>query len=173
MNIQHLIKPKGQRMTTKQYSLRFKQKSQAGAVLVVSLIMLLLLTIIGVSSVQTTTLEERMAGNMRNKSIAFQNAEAALRAGENYLANLSGNFTAGAGRYLATGTPPGANDDWSKFSTVTYNAASTQASAAPMYVIQLLPTNLSAGTNPIYRITARGVGGTDSAVAVVQSIYQP
>ncbi|MGD8743544.1 MAG: PilX N-terminal domain-containing pilus assembly protein, partial [Granulosicoccaceae bacterium] len=48
-------------------------------------IMLLLLTIIGVTSMQTTTLEEKMAGNMHEYHLAFQSAEAALREGEKYL----------------------------------------------------------------------------------------
>jgi type IV pilus assembly protein PilX len=55
---------------------------QSGAVLIISLIMLLLLTLIGASSMQTTTLEEKMAGNMRDRNIAFQAAESALRDAE-------------------------------------------------------------------------------------------
>ena len=59
--------------------------SQSGAVLIVSLIMLLLLTLIGVTAMQTTSLEEKMAGNLRDKNLAFQAAESALRAAENSL----------------------------------------------------------------------------------------
>lgn len=44
--------------------------------------MLLLLTIIGVAGIQTTLLEERMAGNMRDRNLAFQAAESALRDAE-------------------------------------------------------------------------------------------
>ena len=56
--------------------------TQAGVVLVISLIILLLLTIIGLSATQTTALEEKMAGNLRDKSLAFQAAESALRVAE-------------------------------------------------------------------------------------------
>ena len=55
---------------------------QSGAVLIISLIMLLLLTLIGLSGSQVTALEEKMAGNMRDKNLAFQAAESALRAVE-------------------------------------------------------------------------------------------
>jgi type IV pilus assembly protein PilX len=55
---------------------------QSGAVLVISLIMLLLLTLIGISSIQTTSLEEKMAGNLRDRNIAFQAAESAIRDAE-------------------------------------------------------------------------------------------
>lgn len=65
-------------------SLTINSKQQ-GAVLVVSLIILLLMTIIGVSSMKTTTLEERMAGNMRDQNLSFQSAEAALSEGETFL----------------------------------------------------------------------------------------
>jgi type IV pilus assembly protein PilX len=44
--------------------------------------MLLLLTLIGASSMQSTSLEEKMAGNLRDRSIAFQAAESALRDAE-------------------------------------------------------------------------------------------
>jgi len=55
---------------------------QSGAVLIVSIIMLLLLTLIGASSIQTSSLEEKMAGNLRDRNIAFQAAESAIRDAE-------------------------------------------------------------------------------------------
>lgn len=55
---------------------------QRGATLIIALIMLLLLTIIGLSSMRGTSLQESMAGNMRDGNLAFQAAEAALRQGE-------------------------------------------------------------------------------------------
>lgn len=57
-------------------------KKQSGAILVVSLIMLLLLTLIGVAGTQVTGLEEKMANNSRDQNLSFQAAEAALRAAE-------------------------------------------------------------------------------------------
>lgn len=56
--------------------------SQSGAVLIVSLMMLLVMTVIGVAGMQTGALEEKMAGNFRDKDLAIQTAEAALRDGE-------------------------------------------------------------------------------------------
>lgn len=55
---------------------------QEGVVLVVAMIMLVLLTLIGLAGMRTTLLEERMAGNLRDRNLAFQSAEAALREGE-------------------------------------------------------------------------------------------
>ncbi len=64
---------------------------QSGAVLVISLIMLLLLTLIGASSMQTTTLEEKMAGNIRDRSLAFQAAESAIRDAEQDIRGVGTN----------------------------------------------------------------------------------
>ena len=58
---------------------------QKGAVLIVSLLMLLVTTLLGITSMSTTVMEEKMVGNSRQKQLAFQGAEAALRAGEVWL----------------------------------------------------------------------------------------
>jgi len=51
---------------------------QTGSALIVSLVILLVLTIIGVSSIGGTNLEERMASNFQNTAITFQAAESAI-----------------------------------------------------------------------------------------------
>lgn len=51
---------------------------QTGASLIVSLIMLLLLTIIGLSAMQGTVMQEKMVGNMRDTHTSFHAAEIAL-----------------------------------------------------------------------------------------------
>jgi len=57
-------------------------KHQKGAVLIVSLVMLIIMTLLGISGMNNTVMQERMAGNQRNSTLAFQAAEAALRAAE-------------------------------------------------------------------------------------------
>jgi type IV pilus assembly protein PilX len=64
-------------------------RHQQGVALIISLLVLLIMTVIGVSAMQTTTLEERMAGNLRNSNLSFQAAESALRAGEDMLSETS------------------------------------------------------------------------------------
>lgn len=59
--------------------------TESGAVLAVSLILLLLVTVLGVSTIGTTTLQEKMAANTRDKDLAFQAAELALKIAENAL----------------------------------------------------------------------------------------
>lgn len=61
--------------------------SQCGSVLIVSLVFLLLMTIVGVSAMNMTNLEERMASNFRDHDLAFQAAEAALLEAEEFVEN--------------------------------------------------------------------------------------
>lgn len=53
--------------------------NQKGVVLITGLVFLVMMTILGVTAMQNTVLEERMAGNLRDENLAFQAAEAALR----------------------------------------------------------------------------------------------
>lgn len=56
--------------------------TEHGSALIIALILLVLLTIIGVSAIQNTTMQERMAGNMKEQHRAFQAAEQGLREAE-------------------------------------------------------------------------------------------
>jgi type IV pilus assembly protein PilX len=53
-------------------------RKQEGAALVVSLIILLVMTLIGVSSMSTSLLQEKMASNAQSSNITFQAAESAV-----------------------------------------------------------------------------------------------
>ncbi|WP_322002500.1 PilX N-terminal domain-containing pilus assembly protein [Marinobacter alexandrii] len=55
-------------------------RRQQGAVLIVSLIILLVLTLIGLAGMNTSVLQERMAVNAQNSNRAFQAAESSVRA---------------------------------------------------------------------------------------------
>ena len=55
---------------------------QRGAALIVSLILMLAMTIIGVASMRTTNVQERVTANYYDRALAFQNVDSALREGE-------------------------------------------------------------------------------------------
>jgi len=142
-----------------------------------ALLMLLVLTLMGVATMNTTTLEEKMAGNARERNLAFQAAESALRAGEDYVLNTGvlPAFTNTGGLYIYDSNLP--SDwwnavDWSSGTEVrTHNAGLTQVAQQPKYIIEQYTTYNDAGTTrTVYRVTARGTGGTNFAVAMVQSI---
>ncbi|MGH8378438.1 MAG: PilX N-terminal domain-containing pilus assembly protein, partial [Gammaproteobacteria bacterium] len=70
-------------MHTQQHTGFLQQTSQQGFVLIVALILLLVLTLLGLAAASSTSLEQRMASNARNRDLAFQSAEAGLRAALN------------------------------------------------------------------------------------------
>lgn len=73
------------------------QKKQKGAVLIVALVVLLLLTILGVALLESSVVEERMAGNYLDRNQVFQSAEFGLREAESYIARLTEAPIAAAG----------------------------------------------------------------------------
>ncbi|QBQ56272.1 pilus assembly PilX family protein [Nitrosococcus wardiae] len=167
--------------------------SQQGATLIISLLMLLVLTLIGVTAIQTTTLEEKMAGNMRDQNLAFQAAEAALRTSEDWL----GQQITEPIPQSSCSTPPcdlvwqlnalNGGDfldiNWWKTSADTRsyrNATLVEVKTAPKHLIEyhsFIKDSLVIGRQSdevgrhTYRITARGTGGTDNAQAIIQTTY--
>ncbi|MES9967211.1 MAG: PilX N-terminal domain-containing pilus assembly protein [Sedimenticola sp.] len=69
-------------------------RGETGAVLISGLLMLAVMTILGLSRIQSTQLEMRMAGNFAQRATAFESAEAAIRAAELFL--TKGIWTLGA-----------------------------------------------------------------------------
>ena len=59
---------------------------QRGATLIVGMSLLLVMTLMALSAVQSTALQEQMAGNMKDRNLAFESAETAARAAEHWLA---------------------------------------------------------------------------------------
>ena len=67
-------------------NLKFKYRSnQCGVVLVVAMVILLVMSVIGISSLTSSTMQERMAGNNRQRALAQAAAEAALKEAEDFL----------------------------------------------------------------------------------------
>ena len=163
--------------------------------MLVALIMLLIITLIGIASTRTQTLEVRMASNVQNRNIALQAAEATLRFVEgNLQSGLYTNFAQNAnGLYTFDPTMTSAwysttNITWGSSSTtvITYSGPSLPSdlyAAAPQFIIEALPTvvtsycgNASYGnykpTEHIYRITAHATGGDASSTVTLQSLFE-
>lgn len=166
-------------------------RQERGSVLLVSLIILLVMTLIGVSGMRTTILEEKMAGNMRDADLAFQAAEAALRAAEDYIDGSiisTNNFDGDGsdGLYDNSDDRIWENIDWDGDDSLAYSGFTNNVANPPRYVIQLLSVtgaatdelNLDnqgqgtgAGEINTFLVTARGTGGTDNAVVYLQSTW--
>lgn len=165
-------------------------RQQSGAVLIVSLLLLLVLTILGVAAMRNSTLEERMAGNMRDLQIAFNAAEAALHAGEEALRApaLPAFLPPGSdtGGYYQADTSLWKNDTfWSTADKAIAYAGkddvfSDELFAPPAYYLEELPNVQSAGGSleagvafdaGVYRVTARGTGLTDTSIVILQTVF--
>lgn len=79
---------------------------QQGAVLMVSLIMLLLLTVIAITASNTSTLQLRMANNSQLQNIAFQAAESGIRHGQQDIAGAGKTGTLNYGAGTSAGIAP-------------------------------------------------------------------
>ena len=170
---------------------------QRGAVLVVSLVLLLILTMIGVTVARMQTVEERMARNEQNRDLALQAAEATLRDVEGAVDATYVNFAQNAqGLYTLIPANGSASDAWMNGTMVASAAtvlpyagaalASVPLAAPPQFIIEQMPPVAAPGdslgnqggyNNPqppvqIYRITAQAVGGDGTTTATVQSLYR-
>jgi len=164
---------------------------QEGAVLAVSLLLLLVLTLLGVSSMQGTMLEEKMAGNAKDRNLAFQTSESGLREAENFIEQLVslGNFDGTAGLYGVGDPEPDYADaqTWADSAKHVDADSSYGAYQPPQYNIKRFTTvtgmegamnmsgygdNKGTGDVTIFKITSRGTGGnSDSAEVIVRSNY--
>lgn len=66
---------------------RLMPSRQHGAVLFVALIVLILLTLLGITAAQVTVLQERMSGNFRVQQLAFERAEGEMSKGRDAASN--------------------------------------------------------------------------------------
>lgn len=82
-----------------------RSNRQHGLVLIVGLVMLLLMTIIGLSAIRGSNLQELMVGNMRERNQAFQTAEAGLRVAESSIDSLVNNPFNGNGIWSDLNVP--------------------------------------------------------------------
>ncbi len=173
-------------------AMQFPGNRQSGAALIVALIFLLLMTLLSTSSMRTSTMQERMAGSMRDWNLGFQSAEAALRAAEQYLldTDVLPDFDDTNGHYQINSPDqpvwvgPAQSDGAG--GSIVYEADPDLAEQ-PRYYIEKLSSIRPAGSNtetgtPVeefyyFRITTVGYGAaSDDAgpltAVVVSSVYR-
>lgn len=175
-------------------TVRFAHKQprhQRGAVLAVSLILLVVVTLIAVSSMQGTMLEEKMAGNALDRNLAFQSTESAVREAELAIEGITslGGFDGSAGLFGLTDGEPYAGNPATWTDGTLHRVASENYGSyvAPRFYTKHFTTvvgtegalnmsgygdNKGTGDVSIFKITARGTGGNaDSAEVIVRTYY--
>jgi type IV pilus assembly protein PilX len=173
---------------------------QRGVSLLMSLLLLAVLSIATISAMQTAGLQERISGNTRDRTLAFNAAESALRDAEEYLrveSNLPLFDGSVAGHYrknefpglvltrvsAGTSVDGSATEVWNDPASVAYVKARgisygsktgiadlPLVAEQPRYIIEMMPQDSS---RPItYRITAVATG-RDASLIVLQNFYTP
>ena len=182
---------------------RLPWRRQSGAALITGLIFLVVLTMIGVTAARMSTLEERMSGNMRDRSIAMQAAEMALRDAERdirggagitrtpAISGISDFVSACTNGLCFNGAQGDANGvDWNVtpvWTLVSMTAAPSVAygantpatdiaglSAQPRYIIEGVRKTPPGGSLEFYyRITVRAQGVNPNTVVWLQEVFKP
>ena len=167
---------------------------QRGMALITSMLLLIVVTIMGLSMFRSYGIQERIAGNTRDKQRAINAAVSAQQYAEYWLSSTAAPVAAacavvvpdGVGQIctnpLAVPTilPWASGVTYTQFTSNSINGASNTVNAtAPtpgsyfatpvFYITDLGPNAGSPGE--VYQIDAVGYGGTANTVAVVESTY--
>lgn len=150
-----------------------QRQAQRGMVLLVSLVFLLLLTLIGLSSMQSANLQEKMAGSVSLRNQSFQAAEAALRVGESAVQLDSYALAVCSGTTQCL--PPAESSVVNSAGFNSTSGVTWIATGNGFYGVQNIGTTLTAVNVPsntsatLYRVTAVGIAGNSRSV--VESVY--
>ena len=143
-----------------------RRRAQRGVTLIITLVMLVLITLVGVSSIRTSTMDEKMAGNSRDRDMAFQAAEAAVQL---CLAQLQTDPSA-----VTALTPAAAANtpnwevvaNWSNANSVAKTVDTAGLASQPRCMYEAL----GAGSGN-YRVTGRAVGGSSLTEVILQATF--
>ena len=159
--------------------------AQRGVSLIVALVLLIVLTLIGVSSMNTAIVELKMAGSAQQQSIALNRANEMLRVGEINIQSIvedpkSFDFAkSGDGYYTNADKIDVHKIDWGAQSLNSIPGALT----GDVYIAEYLGAKIPLGETQVdgtqailgaavhtFRITSRSATGK-SALRLVQSMY--
>lgn len=176
-----------------------KKSQQRGAVLAIGLIILLVLTLVGTSGINSVRMEERMTANTQDAGMAFMGAEAGLVQCETDIKSsdsLSIESVSVPVNGYATIYSDGTVSRWwedpdfwsdknqrlenyESFATGTVVKLAEEPACVIEYIGDANPsmefseavTNDSVASRKVYRITGFSYGATKKSYSVVESVY--
>ncbi len=148
-------------MKTKRYNAIRSRGGQRGAVLVMGLVLLMVLTILGVSGMNTATLELAMAGNAQFHQEAFQAAETGIN-----ISIAQRNFNTLAPAILPV-TPLGGGTAYRTQAVATF----MMSSPIPSGTAFSIGMNTGAVAAYHFDVVALGQGPRNAASTHTQSFY--
>lgn len=166
---------------------------QKGFVLPVSMIFLIVMTMLAVTAIRKSTMDEKVVGNLRAQETAFQAAEKGLRFCERQLDLAAGSTTMCQRRASSTlqevpnplqsssedvkaAFPIGWKDKtiWESAYAMTVSGSDEVKGVAsqPQCIAERWPIPGRGSASYPWVITARGVGTVDTAVVMLQEIIR-
>jgi type IV pilus assembly protein PilX len=143
-------------------------RRERGAVLIVSLVFLLMLSMLASSSMQNATLQEKVAGSLRQRNASFQLAEAVLRGAEAQVG--APGFSLPQCTTATTCVPPPEAMTLTGGGSGGASGVNWTATPHGLHGVQYLgQTEALAGSiqgqlRDVYRVTAIGIQGTSRTV---------
>lgn len=160
---------------------------ERGMALVIGLMILVVMTLISLSAMQTTLLQERMAGAFQSHHLALQSAEAALNRAERHLRGSSLPSFAGQNKgffhYENTDRPAPEwnepNADLHESQVLEYAREFDRVAKQPLYYIEKVGMSCSfpdaeAGTparKKSFRLMALGFGTNERTRVALETYY--
>lgn len=162
---------------------------QKGVVLIAGLILLMVITMVGVSNMQSVILSEKMTANMRDSSISFQASESALYDGEQWIqaqavkpeaVNTCTTSPCDVWQMNTLGNIWSQPDTWWQANARSFSSTINGLSTQPRFVIEeygFIPYELSPEARAkgsgyhYYKVTAHGQGEVSTTKTVIESIY--
>jgi type IV pilus assembly protein PilX len=170
-------------------SMRSSMARQGGMVLVTSMLLLIVVTLLAIGMFRSFGLDEKIAGNVREKHRALNAAETAEQYAEYWLANVGGTPITCAAPFVASNVGQVCSNVLANPTQIPWTAGvnyiPTVTSAMhvtgltggqgayynnPAFYISFLGLSPS-GLGSIYQIDAVGYGGTADTAAVVEATY--
>jgi type IV pilus assembly protein PilX len=169
------------------YRKPIQSSRQNGMALVMGLIILLVMTLISVTAMRSTIMQERMSGSFQNQQVAYHAAETAMEAA--YRELFQGSMPAlGQGGYYRFANPNRNPPDWaSPDAPPSANGAEVYDGDVdgdwvrdPQYFVQHIPVQCKQGgsldaAGPVdrssLRIMARGFGANENNEVVLESHF--
>ncbi|TCO76316.1 pilus assembly PilX family protein [Chromatocurvus halotolerans] len=160
-------------------------RRQSGIVLPVVMILMVILGVLAVSGMDDTAMQERMAGNLRDREVAFQAAESALHMGEGWIqanrSEVEGNLEISGAEAASWdwGGLPGRPSRSGVRAGLYGEDDRIQLHDDPLFYVgppQLLRVN--PGETPprfrqIFPVISHAYGATESMIVILRSTFEP
>ncbi len=162
-------------------------RNSKGATLAVTLILLFLMTLIGVTAMQVTHMQEKMSANLQDKELSFTAAESALTSGEAWVLGQSRQpaVVSSCSPYPCVLSPyqnlnyTTQSSTWWSTNSAVYSGTLGSIMSPPRYFVefvQFVPDSPVIGDSSVkstgvfyYQVTSRGTGSSDNSASILQT----